>query len=136
MAATSFSYLLLFSVLFSTYVSSYLSFTSTSTCLSTIRVHFHLSVVSDHPLCISSGLCSFLDFSSEIQPLKAFLRPPAHPSTASQSFLCSVADSLLHKSENPVSFAWIEQERLEALKGFEDFLVPGKVAALHHNKLN
>lgn len=52
-------------------------------------------LVSVHPLSISSGLCSFFGFhSSEIQPLTAFLRPPAHPSTVSQSFLCSVIDSL------------------------------------------
>lgn len=54
--------------------------------------------------------------------LRHFRDPPAHPSTASQPFLCSVIDSLLRKSENPVSFVWIEQERLEALEGFGDFL--------------
>lgn len=76
------------------------------------------------------------DFSSEVQPLMALEWPQHIPQPAS---LCSTRESLLHKSENPPSFVWIEQEKLEAFKGFEDLLCngqltlvgAGKVVALH-----
>lgn len=91
----------LFSVFLSAFISSYCSFTSTSTsCLSSIRVHPHQSVVSIH----SEALVSVL-FRISLQKfnlLTTFPRPPqlipqqsVSPSSVQRDFLSSASLKIL-----------------------------------------